>query len=281
MLATAADTVPLGDGWRYEVKWDGVRAVIAVDADGVHVWSRHGTVLTAAFPELATLADGLPAGTVLDGELVVCDDDGRPDFRRVRRRLALSHEHRIAQATRTDGSTFVAFDLLRHAGEDVTATSWSQRRARLGDVLPQHGPGLVLNRVYEDGGGLWEATRAKRLEGVVAKRVDAPYRLARRSAAWVKIKHVTRTALPVVEARDDAVLVGDAESLRPIAWVDRFHPSVGRDSLGSLRRSGDGPVGLCVVQHLATDSGGLREALVLALRGTDSHQESYAGTPAP
>lgn len=80
------------------------------------------------------------------------------------------------RATRTDASTFVAFDLLRDAGEDVTGLSWSQRRARLMDVLAEQGPRWALNRVYEDGAGLWEATRTQTLEGVVAQRVDAPYR---------------------------------------------------------------------------------------------------------
>lgn len=114
---------------------------------------------------------------------------------------------------------------------------------------------------------MWDATREQRLEGVVAKRVDAPYLPGRRSDVWVKTKHVTRTALPVVGVRDDAVLVGDAESLRPVAWVDRFHPSVDRRAfLGWCRKAVDGPLGVSVIQHLATTSGGLREAVVLALR---------------
>lgn len=268
MLATAGGAVPSGDSWRYEVKWDGVRAVVAIEDDGVHAWSRHGTVLTSAFPELAGLRDQLPAGTVLDGELIVCDGDGRPDFRRIRRRLALSHDSKVALATKSDPVTFVAFDLPRHGDLDLTSLSWRERRARLVDVLAEQGPGWMVNRVYGDGAALWEATRAQALEGVVAKRVDAGYQAGRRSDAWVKVKHLTRTALPVVDVRDDAVLVADAVSLRPIAWVDRLHPSVGRRSTRGLHRRGEGPIALCVVQHLASHSGGLREALVLALRPT-------------
>ncbi len=113
--------------------------------------------------------------------------------------------------------------------------------------------------------GAVAATREQRLEGVVAKRVDAAYKPARRSDAWVKAKHVTRTALPIVAVRDDAVLVADSETFRPIGWVDRFHPSIDRGPLTARHRTNE-PLALCVVQHLASDSGGLREPLLVALR---------------
>lgn len=98
MLAKAGDTVPLGTAGATRCSGTASAPSLPWHDDGVRVWSRHGTVLTSTSPELGGLAGELPAGTVLDRELVVCDDDGRPDSRRVRRRLALSHEHRIAQA---------------------------------------------------------------------------------------------------------------------------------------------------------------------------------------
>lgn len=245
----------------------GIRAIVAVTDDGAQVWSRHGTVLTRSFLELTGLTDHLRVGTVLDGELVVCDEEGRPDFRRIRRRMLATKDNRVRAGARCDPATLVVFNLLRDGGHDITQFGWSARRSLPENAVPPHGSGWVINSVYEDGPAMCAATSDHGLEGVVAKRVDAPYRPGKRSEAWVKVKHLARTALPVVGVRDDAILVGDADDHRPIAWVDRFHPAADRSLLRVGPRVPSGEVvGLCVVEHLATESGGLREALVLAVR---------------
>jgi len=122
MLASAGPLPPDDGRWAYEPKWDGFRAVVHVNRRVV-VWSRRGTDLTERFPEVAGLASAVPPDTVLDGELVVFDGGGRPDFEAIRQRGLLG---------RIDGTaTFIAFDVLRRAGCDLLTQRFRARRAVL------------------------------------------------------------------------------------------------------------------------------------------------------
>lgn len=195
MLATPGP-LPLGDTWAYEMKWDGVRAVVTIRArtspGSVRIESRRGLDQTGSFPELAALA-GAFAGhdLVLDGEIVAFDDAGHPSFHRIQHRLGVSG---MGAQTRTTSTPIVLalFDVLHVDGQSTRGLPWSDRRRLLELLVPESGPCWRLSAVYDDGPGLMAATKAAGLEGVVAKRRDAPYSLGRRNAAWVKVKHVTR-----------------------------------------------------------------------------------------
>lgn len=187
MLATAATALPTGDGWAFEFKWDGVRALLDVSGDAVTIRSRNGNDITRAYPELVALA--ADAGDALvDGEIVAFRD-GVPSFELLQSRM---HVRGTAQARRlavTAPVTFVAFDLLRRYGVDLTARPWSERRATLERWVAER-PEWTVSPAFDDGAATEAAAREHGLEGVVAKRVASPYRPGVRSPDWQKLRFV-------------------------------------------------------------------------------------------
>lgn len=174
----------------FEPKWDGVRALCFVDDDGHRLHGRRRRDLRERYPELAFLAD-LPRGLVLDGELVVLDAAGRPDFRAM-----LARENGTARAAnnaaRSRPVVYIAFDLLYEAHESLLLLPLRHRRERLAQVVAAAAsPRLSLSEaVVEHGNALFAAVCQRGLEGMVAKRLDSPYRPGERTADWQKIKPV-------------------------------------------------------------------------------------------
>ena len=176
MLATTPPGIPAGDGWAFEVKWDGFRAIARVDGDDVQLLSRNGKRLDG---KARAVAEALPAALtssdcVLDGELCAFDDAGIPRF---------------GLFQRGEGSiAYVVFDLLELDGKPVISQPWSRRRELLAGLIVPGAPLVILSTVYDDGAALLAAARTRGLEGVMAKRRAAPYRPGRRSDDWRKIK---------------------------------------------------------------------------------------------
>lgn len=200
MLATRVDAdprhggaLPRGPEWVYEVKWDGVRVLADTTGDRVRLRARTGREVTAAYPELGTLA-GLP-GAVLDGEVVVMAR-GVPSFEALAERMHVRDPARAQRLAARRPATYVVFDVLALDGSDLTRRPWSERRAALESLeLPAC---VQLSPVYDDGDALWAVTLEHGLEGVVAKRRTATYQPGRRSPDWVKAPHrATRTAAVV------------------------------------------------------------------------------------
>jgi bifunctional non-homologous end joining protein LigD len=196
MLATAAarpGLLPTGPGWRFEVKWDGVRILADTTGDRLRLLGRQGRDAATAYPELAGIGAGDLPGTVLDGEVVALHD-GRPSFTALAERMHVRDAARAAALSRRVPVTYLVFDVLVLAGTDVTRLPWAERRALL-DALPL--PEAVhRSPVHADGAALWQVTADQGLEGVVAKRADAMYQPGRRSPDWVKAVHRSaRTAL--------------------------------------------------------------------------------------
>jgi bifunctional non-homologous end joining protein LigD len=184
MLATAG-ALPVGPGWSYEFKWDGVR-VLALFAGGPpDLFARSGSVVTAAYPEIADLH--LPEGTLLDGEMVVLDANGRPSFTALAERMHVRETSRAARLAVTLPVTYMIFDLLYHDGMDFTGLPYLARRERL-EELDLAGPRWMVPPAFGDGPATEAAARENRLEGVVAKRADSVYLPGTRSPDWVKVK---------------------------------------------------------------------------------------------
>jgi bifunctional non-homologous end joining protein LigD len=193
MLATAARRLPPGDGWAYELKWDGVRALAFVEGGALRLCARKGADATARYPELAPIAEALGGrDAILDGEVVAFDEDGSPSFGLLQRRMGLTDLGRIrARATETP-VTYVAFDLLWLEGGSLCGEPYERRRELLGE-LEFDGPGWQAPRHHlGDGEALLGAVRERGLEGVVAKRLRSTYRPGRRSADWVKVQNRRR-----------------------------------------------------------------------------------------
>lgn len=231
MLATSGPLPTDEKNWAFEPKWDGFRAIVHTDGRRLRVISRRGTDLAGRVPELAPLSRVLPPGTTLDGELVVFDAEGRVDFDGMRRRG-------FGQAA-AGRLLFVAFDVLTLAGEEVMARRWDGRRAMLVD-LRLDGPAWRTTPSYPgEGSTLLEATRDQGIEGVVAKRFDAPYRPGVRSTAWVKAKHFDRALFdvlgvaPTPEGRC-ALVLGRRWVDGPVRYAGRVEWGFGRERLEEL-----------------------------------------------
>ena len=191
MLATTGP-LPTGDGWAYEFKWDGVRALGTVDGGRLRLTSRNSLDITAAYPELRDAAESLGATqVVLDGEIVALDPEtGRPDFGRLQTRM---HVRNTAQARRLAADCPVAwfvFDLLYLDGHfaDRPAVHRASGTPRSRCELPFPVPPSFSG----DGEAVRAASAEQGLEGVLAKRADARYRPGKRTRDWIKVKNMRR-----------------------------------------------------------------------------------------
>ncbi len=185
MLASAIDTLPRGPGWAFEFKWDGVRALLDVTGSGARLYSRLGNDVTMAYPELLAQAEGVD-DVLLDGEIVTFVD-GRPSFEALQSRMHVRSRSEAVRLAARLPVTYVVFDVLRRYGVDLTDRPYSERRATLARWLGAD-PGWTLSPSFEDGAATEVAARQHGLEGVVAKRLIAPYRPGVRSRDWGKLR---------------------------------------------------------------------------------------------
>jgi ATP-dependent DNA ligase len=188
-LALSRKELPEDEGWVYEPKYDGFRALVFVDGDDVYIQSRGGKPLRRYFPELE-----FPEGRyVLDGELVILDSGGREEFDSLQARLHPA-ESRVRMLAEQTPARFRAFDLLARDRSKLTAKPFSERRAALEELIAA-APGRAKKRSgsVELTPLIRSATKAEPLllsgEGVIAKQVDAPYRPGERKG-MVKVKRV-------------------------------------------------------------------------------------------
>lgn len=197
MLAAPGDAPFSGEGWLFELKYDGYRLLARRAGTKGTLSYRGGGDATASFPEIARAVQLLPADAVLDGEGVVLGPDGRPSFQALQQRAQLSRPEDVARAAAEHPATLFAFDLLALGGLDLRALPLAERKRLLADVVPRLGPVRFADHVETRGEDLWREVEARGMEGIVAKRADAPYRSGVRSPAWRKI-HATRAGLFVV-----------------------------------------------------------------------------------
>jgi ATP-dependent DNA ligase len=197
MLAKLTDELPEGDGWIFEPKWDGFRALVFRDGERVYTQSREGKPLDRYFPELApALRKNLPARCVLDGEIVIVGPGGL-DFEALQLRLHPAAS-RVAKLAAEKPSAFVAFDLLALDDENWCPRPQAERRARLEALLATAEPPVHLTPATRDralAGEWFTRFEGAGLDGIMAKREEGHYLPGKRAMA--KIKHA-RTADCVV-----------------------------------------------------------------------------------
>ncbi|MFC9295155.1 ATP-dependent DNA ligase [Streptomyces sp. NPDC057011] len=209
-LATAVRTLPRGAGLAYEPKFDGHRLVVLRSETDVVLQARSGRIVTGAFPDLAAAALQLPAGTILDGEVVVWHE-GRTDFALVQRRAAATAA-RAAVLAQSLPASYAAFDVLELAGLDLRGRPYERRRALLVDLLLPLGPPLQPVPMTTDpelAATWYETLPASGIEGLVVKRLDQTYPAGRRG--WQKLRHT--------DVRDAAVVGYTGTPRRPVALV--------------------------------------------------------------
>jgi bifunctional non-homologous end joining protein LigD len=189
MKATSGP-LPVGPAWVYEVKWDGMRLLVEVGADGnVQAWSSNGREATATFPELAALGPALaPVECTLDGEIVAFAEGGRPSFGQLQQRMHVASAAEAARRAAEVPVELILFDVVRLGGRDTTSLPWRDRRQLLDGLADDLPAGISVAGVFDDGPALLAACEAGGLEGVMAKRADATYLPGARTRNWVKVK---------------------------------------------------------------------------------------------
>jgi len=202
--------------WTWEIKMDGCRALMVADAGTVTLMNRNGRDIGYRYPDVMDRAK-FEQDVVLDGELVVLDASGRPDFHLLHRRDAQGSAAAAVQLASAMPAQFAVFDVLSLAGVDLRLLPYTARRAHLeGLARVLAGMAVVVPPVSMDGPLMWQVVQDMGLEGLVAKRNDSRYE-GRRSQSWVKVK----------------------ASLRVFALVSGYDPGQGRRAatFGALRLS--------------------------------------------
>jgi ATP-dependent DNA ligase len=197
MLSTAAEVLPSGEGWQFEPKWDGFRTLVFRDGDEILLQSRDEKPMNRYFPELvAPLARSLPERCVLDGEIVIVGDSGL-DFEALLLRIHPAAS-RVKLLAEQSPASFVAWDLLALGDEDLREAPLATRRERLERALARPAPPVHVSPATRDrklAEDWFRRFEGAGLDGVMAKRLDAPYRAGERT--MIKVKHA-RTADCVV-----------------------------------------------------------------------------------
>ncbi len=248
MLAEQGKRLPRdADAYAYELKWDGVRALAYCEPGRVRLESRTGRDVSSQYPEVTrALRETLGSCEALvDGEVVAFDEEGRPDFQRLQRRMHVASDSTIRRRMADTPATYIAFDLLHFEGRSLLDLPYTDRRKLLAK-LGLNAPGLQSPAHHVgDGHELLELTRKRSLEGLVAKRLDSSYVPGRRTRAWIKIKNV-RTADLVVggwiegqggrSGRIGALLVGYYDDEGEVHYAGRVGTGFTDQTLTELGR---------------------------------------------
>jgi bifunctional non-homologous end joining protein LigD len=188
MLATLTEEVPRGEGWSFEIKWDGYRIISTLAGGDAELRTRKDQDYTQRFENVArALRNALKTpDCVVDGEVCALDEDGRPSF------------SAMQQAGPGTPIVYYVFDLLEVDGEPLIDLPLSERREQLEQLLDRRNQTVRLSEAFDDGNALLEAAKQQRLEGIMAKRPDSKYLPGRRTRDWLKIKARGRQEFVVV-----------------------------------------------------------------------------------
>jgi bifunctional non-homologous end joining protein LigD len=257
MLATLVDEAVSDPAWLFEIKWDGERALGWVKDGKVELRSRAGRSITSQYPELQALGESLRARrAVVDGEIVVLDEEGRSDFGRLQRRMNV--EKPSAGLVREFPVVYYVFDLLWCDGYDLRPAALGARKQLLREILDVGGAIRYSDHQERLGKELFALARQKGLEGIVGKRADSPY-VAGRSGHWVKVKSTEEM---------DAVVGG---------WTE---PRSGREYFGSLLLGLHDGEALRFIGHVGTGfAGDVLERIHEALGRLAARRSPFAEVP--
>jgi bifunctional non-homologous end joining protein LigD len=234
MYARLVNKLPEGKEWLYEIKFDGYRCLAGRDSTAVTLWSRRGNHFTNQFPYIARVCEWFPPGTIIDGEIVAMDSNGRVSFN------LLQHHRSKAQAL-----LFYAFDVLAYRARSLMNEPLSARREILSEAFKgiRAAPIALSETLDVNTDELIRVAREFGFEGIVAKRKDSVYESGKRTGAWVKYKVHRGQELVIggytLDNPFDALLVGYYEGKR-LLYVAKvrngFVPQVRREVAARFKR---------------------------------------------
>ncbi|HET6527887.1 MAG TPA: non-homologous end-joining DNA ligase, partial [Balneolaceae bacterium] len=186
MQAVSVDEPPKGD-YVYEVKWDGIRALIALEDGQIRIRTRNQNDITKQFPELQDAGALRATCGLFDGEIVCLDEQGKPSFQKVIHRMKRSDKSAIERLSKTQPAYCYVFDCLYLDGRPITKEPLLWRYEWLNDSI-KTGTNYRMSEMIEDGEALFKAAKEHGLEGIMAKKKDSQYLPGKRSDFWQKIK---------------------------------------------------------------------------------------------
>lgn len=220
MLLSESDTVLENDNYIYEIKFDGIRALIYVIDNNIKIFTRNGKNITNLFPELKVITSSVKKNSILDGE-IVCLTNNKPDFFKVQKRIHLKNKDKIEISSKNNPALFICFDILYY-DKDITNEPLYKRKDELSKI--NESDYLLKSKVFEDGEKLFKSIKRLDLEGIVCKDKFSTYQVNTRSNSWIKVKNY----------KVESFFIGgytDGEK-------DRFSIYLGEKSNGKLRYVG-------------------------------------------
>lgn len=220
MLLSESDTVLVNDNYIYEIKFDGIRALIYVIDNNIKIFTRNGKNITNLFPELKVITSSVKKNSILDGE-IVCLTNNKPDFFKVQKRIHLKNKDKIEISSKNNPALFICFDILYYE-KDITNEPLYKRKDELSKI--NESDYLLKSKVFEDGEKLFKSIKRLDLEGIVCKDKFSTYQVNTRSNSWIKVKNY----------KVESFFIGgytDGEK-------DRFSIYLGEKSNGKLRYVG-------------------------------------------
>jgi bifunctional non-homologous end joining protein LigD len=227
--------------WGFEVKWDGMRAIVYSRPGRLRIENRNLQDMNDRWPELIRLNRALhEREAVIDGEIVAFDENGKPSFTRLQRRMHVSG-NQAKRLAKSIPATYVAFDVLWLDGHSLMDLPYEERRGRLEELDLNGDHWRTPPSYFGDGRSLLAATQQQELEGVVAKRLDSPYEPGHRSRCWVKVKNKQTDEFAIGgwlpgEREVGAVLLGRYDEDGKLRYAGRAGSGLTDADIEALRR---------------------------------------------
>lgn len=177
------------DDYIYEIKFDGYRGIVYLDKEKVTIRSRNNKDVTAIYPELHSLNKCCSKKCILDGELIVMGENG-PDFFKMQKRGRMKNKDKIEKERQENPVIFVVFDILYYDNQDLTSLPLITRKKYLEKYIKENDNLIISKYIYKDGKNFFQKIKKQGLEGVVAKKIDSPYIIGKRTNLWAKFKAI-------------------------------------------------------------------------------------------